>query len=117
MSGLDVAVVPAQREPEGRWEGRCSEDYCPAPVSARAYRVSWQVEGKMWVVRFGRSPRVIRLSCRCQPVEYEELAIGGLHWIRRFDRTGDRLVVQVSRETTNRRVSELWDGIMFGYVR
>jgi hypothetical protein len=121
MSGLGVSVVPAQRlsgpEPSGRGEGRCGEDDCPAPPSPRAYRVKWEVEGNMWVRRFGRLPRVVRLSCRCRPVEYELLAIGGLHWIRRTERTGDGLVVRVSPEAANSRVGEWWGLIMSGDAR
>ncbi|GAA0916322.1 hypothetical protein [Nonomuraea longicatena] len=119
-SGLvtGLPVVPAQRLSEpgssSRWESRCGEEYCPAPVSARPYRVEWQFEGNMWVLRYGRQPRVMRLSCRCRPVEYEELAIGGRHWIRRIERTGDGIVLQVSPETANRWVGELWDLIMSG---
>ncbi|GAA0916112.1 hypothetical protein [Nonomuraea longicatena] len=111
-----LPMVPAQRlsGPEP-FRGRgCGEEYCPAPVSARPYRVEWQFEGNMWVLRFGRQPRVVRLSCRCRPVEYEELAIGGRHWIRRIERTGDGLVVHVSPESANRWVDELWDQIMSG---
>jgi hypothetical protein len=117
VKGLDVAAVPAQREPAGRREGRCGEDDCPAPPSQRAYRVKWEVEGSMWVRRFGRLPRVVRLSCRCRPVEYELLAIGGLHWIRRTERTGDGLVVRVSPEAANSRVGEWWGLIMSGDAR
>ncbi|GAA0953099.1 hypothetical protein [Nonomuraea longicatena] len=113
-----LPMVPAQRlsgpEPSRGREDRCGEEYCPAPVSARPYRVKWQFEGNMWVLRFGRQPRVVRLSCRCRPVEYEELAIGGRHWIRRIERSGDGLVVHVSPETANRWVDELWDQIMSG---
>ncbi|GAA0938681.1 hypothetical protein GCM10009560_48800 [Nonomuraea longicatena] len=114
MSGLPM--VPAQRlsEPEPSWESRCGEEYCPAPVSARPHRVEWQFEGNMWVLRFGRPPRVVRLSCRCRPVEYEELAIGGRHWIRRIERTGGRLIVHVSPEAANRQAGELWSLIMCG---
>ncbi|WP_343951528.1 hypothetical protein [Nonomuraea longicatena] len=56
----------------------------------------------------------MRSSCRCRPVEYEELAIGGLHWIRRTDRTGPGHVVHLSPETTTSRVNELWSLIMSG---
>jgi hypothetical protein len=121
VKGLDVAGVPAQR-PAGRQpvepqEGRCGESDCPAPASRWAYRVEWQVEGRMWVRRFGRLPRVVRLSCPCRPVEYELLAIGGLHWIRRTERTGDGFVVRVSPEGTHGRVGELWRLIMSGDAR
>ncbi|GAA0946668.1 hypothetical protein GCM10009560_62560 [Nonomuraea longicatena] len=118
MSGLDLSVVPAQRlgsqEPVEPQKGRCGEDDCPTPPSARAYRVEWAFEGNMWVRRFGRLPRVARVSCRCRPVEFELLALGGLYWIRRFERTGDGLVVRVSPQAANRWVGELWSLIMSG---
>jgi hypothetical protein len=121
VKGHDGAAVPAQRsngqEPVGPQKGRCGEDDCPAPPTAWAYRVKWEVEGNRWMRRFGRLPRVMRISCRCRPVEYELLAIGGLHWIRRTERTNNGLVVQVSPQATNRWVGELWRLIMSGDAR
>ncbi|GAA0938305.1 hypothetical protein [Nonomuraea longicatena] len=109
--------VPAQRASGPETAGRCGEDDCPAPASARSYRVEWEFEGNRWLLRFGRLPRVVRVSCRCQVVEYELLAIGGLQWIRRIERTGDGLMVRVSPQATNRWVDELWSLIMSGDAR
>jgi hypothetical protein len=117
VDGLGVSVLPAQRLSGPEPLGRCGEGECPAPASRWAYRVKWQVESTMWVRRFGRLPRVVRLSCPCRPVEYELLAIGGLHSIRRTDRTGDGLVVRVSPEAANSRVGEWWSLIMSGDAR
>jgi hypothetical protein len=119
VKGLEVAAVPAQR-PTGRQSAGppgCGEDDCPASPSAWAYRVKWEFEGNMWVRRFGRLPRVMRISCPCRPVEYELLAIGGLHWIRRTERTKDGLVVRVSPQAANRWVGEVWGLIMSGDAR
>jgi hypothetical protein len=113
VSGLG-AEVPARR-PAG--PPRCGEDGCPAPASARAYRVKWEFEGNRWMARFGRLPRVVRVSCRCRPVEYELLVVGGLYWIRRTERTGDGLVVRVSPQAANCWVGELWGLIMSGDAR
>ncbi|WP_343954653.1 hypothetical protein [Nonomuraea longicatena] len=69
------------------------------------------------MLRFGRQPRVVRVSCRCRPVEYEELAIGGRHWIRRIERTDHGLVALISPEAVHSKVSELWSLIMSGDAR
>jgi hypothetical protein len=82
VSGFDTTPNPSPPAPHAGTPSYGGADY-PAPHVNRCSRVAWAGEGSRWSHRFGRVPKVLRWSCRCQSIGYEELAIGGLYCVRR----------------------------------
>ncbi|WP_343953986.1 hypothetical protein [Nonomuraea longicatena] len=76
--------------------------------------MTWEFEADWWRRRFGKTPRVLRHTCLCQPVSYEELTSGGVYRIRRTIVANTGLLHYLSPQTTQRGADELWELIMHG---
>ncbi|GAA0952861.1 hypothetical protein [Nonomuraea longicatena] len=113
MSGLDAAPdrllpVPAQRKP------RCGEAHCLTPTVPKPVTLTWELEADWWRRRFGKEARVLRHTCLCQPISYEELTCGGVYRIRRIVVANTGLLNYLSPQTTQRGADELWELIIHG---
>ncbi|MFI6290049.1 hypothetical protein ACIBEJ_00600 [Nonomuraea sp. NPDC050790] len=68
--------------------------------------------------RFDREPRVVAMTCPCGDVWFEQVAIAGLYWIRRIERSGpDDVKVSETDASSADEVAALWEKITSGKTR